>query len=217
MNPSRLAPLTGTAALILLVGALASDDLPDSRASASDLAAWFATHGTTTYLARTLVIALAGVLLLVFAAVLADRAAAAGASSTTVRVLQNAGTGWAVLTMTGGALSAAVPVTLAFYDPAPPSPEMYHFLSGAGYAVLVTVCAFAAALTALTLSVASLRTGLLPRWLTYAGLPAALLMLANLLLPMAVITLYFLAVSLVLVRRKAVRPAPGPATSLAAA
>lgn len=205
MNASRTAPLTGTAALVLLVGALASDDLPDGRASGADITAWFVEHGTTGYLARSLVVAFAGVLLLVFAAALSDRAAAAGSSSTIVRVIQNAGTGWAVLTMVGGALSGAVPITMTFYDPTPPSPEIYHVANGAAYAVLVTVCAFAAALTAFALSLAARGTGLLPRWLAYAGFPAALLMLANLVLPMAVMTVYFVAVSVALTRRGSVR------------
>lgn len=53
------------------------------------------------------------------------------------------------------------------------------------YGVLVSVCAFAAAVLAGTLSVVSLRTGLLTRWLTFVGLPASVLMLANMVLRMA--------------------------------
>jgi hypothetical protein len=104
--------------------------------------------------------------------------------------------------MTGGALWLAVPVGVQFFDVEPDAALMS--LSGLPYAVLVTVCAFAAALTAASLTTVSRQTGLLPRWLTLVGYPAAALMLTNIFLPMAVITLYFVAVAVSLARRTTV-------------
>ena len=49
--------------------------------------------------------------------------------------------------------------------------------------------AFAAAVFAAAVSIAALRTRALPRWLAVAGIPFAVLMLANAVMPMAAITL----------------------------
>lgn len=51
---------------------------------------------------------------------------------------------------------------------------------------------------AAALSTAAGHTRLLPRWLATAGFPAAVLMLANTLLPMAVIALWYAAVAITL-------------------
>jgi hypothetical protein len=67
----------------------------------------------------------------------------------------------------------------------------------------VTICAFAAALLAISVTTASRQTGLLPRWLTRIGYPAAALMFTNVLLPMAVITLFYAATTIALSRSSA--------------
>lgn len=90
-------------------------------------------------------------------------------------------------------------------------------LSGGAYAVLVSVCAFAAALLAATLTTVSRQTRLLPRWLTMVGYPAAVLMLTNIFLPMAVITLYFVAVCVALARRTVARSSEATDSSTGAA
>jgi hypothetical protein len=146
--------------------------------------------------------ALGGTLLLVFAGVVAARVEEAGARPLGRHLTGTPATAWAVLTMTGGALWLAVPVGVQFFDVEPDAALMS--LSGLPYAVLVTVCAFAAALTAASLTTVSRQTGLLPRWLTLVGYPAAALMLTNIFLPMAVITLYFVAVAVSLARRTTV-------------
>ncbi len=64
---------------------------------------------------------------------------------------------------------------------------------------------------------ASLRHRVLPRPLAVAGIPAAVLMLANALLPMAVITLWFAAASISPSLRRFLRRAmaqPGPAEAM---
>ena len=95
-----------------------------------------------------------------------------------------------------------------------PSPDISRYLLGAAYGTLVMFSAFAAALFAGTASIASLRSRAMPRWLAIAGIPASVLMLANAVMPMAVITLWFLVASITLtvrpVRGSAV-PAPRPA------
>jgi hypothetical protein len=197
---AQLAPLTGLLGVAAVVAALAVDNLPDKSASSADLATYLSVHGSTRWFLMSVAISLGGTVLLVFASTLGVRVAEAGAGPITRQVVQTSATAWGLLTMLGGALFGIVPIKLMFYGSGAPSADLYHYLTALGYGVLVSVCAFAAALLALSLSLASRQTGLLPRWLTIAGFPAALLMLGNMLFPMAVITLYFVAVSIALTR-----------------
>jgi hypothetical protein len=198
---AQLAPLTGLLGVAAVVAALAVDNLPDKSASSADLATYLSDHGSTRWFLMSVAISLGGTVLLVFASTLGVRVAEAGAGPITRQVVQTSATAWGLLTMLGGALFGIVPIKLMFYGSGAPSADLYHYLTALGYGVLVSVCAFAAALLALSLSMASRQTGLFPRWLTIAGFPAALLMLGNMLFPMAVITLYFVAVSIALTRR----------------
>jgi hypothetical protein len=209
----KLAPLTGILGIAGVLAGLATDTQPDSSASSADLARYLASQGHVHWFAEAMAVALGGTVLLVFASVLGARVEAAGAGPVTQRLVQTAASAWGLLTMLGGALFGVVPLKLMFYGPTAPSAAAYHLVEATGYAVLVTVCAFAASLLAVALSVASWQTGLLPRWLTLAGFPAALLMLANMLFPMSVITLYFVAVAIALVRRT---PAVGEARTATA-
>ncbi len=204
---TRLAPLTGVLAIALIVASLASDSLPDSTSDDATLAAYVASHGVTAWFVMATGIALGGVLLLVFTGVLGARVAEAGAGPVTQRVVQTAGTAWAVLTMMGGAMSAIVPIKVMFYTPDAPTAALYPYLNALSYSVLVSVCAYAAALCAFALSVAGIQSGVIPRWLAIAGLPAAALMLANVVLPMSMITVYFVTVSVTLAVRGTTHPA----------
>jgi hypothetical protein len=216
MKLSTLAPTSGIAGIAGVIVGLALDDFPDGSFDDAAVAHWFAVHGTTRWIVSGSSIALGGTLLLVFASVLAVRVEQAGAGPVTARIAQTAGTAWAVLTMLGGALWLAAPVAVQMFDAEPSRALMYG--AGAAYAVLVSVCAFAAAVLALAVSAAAWHTSLLPRWLATAGFPAAVLMLANTLLPMAVITLWYGAVAISLARRGSA-PAPArqalPATPVA--
>jgi hypothetical protein len=187
--------------LALVVAGLASDRAPDSDWGDAQTQAWFATHGLGGWLVSAVLIALGGTVLLVFAAVLAARQEQVGAGPVTRHLTLLGGGAWALLTILGGAGFGTIPLAHVFMNPAPPSTATYHVLGGLFYGLLVAFCALAASLLAATLSISALRTGLLPRWLAVAGVPAALLMLANAMLPMLVITVYFASVSIVLARR----------------
>jgi hypothetical protein len=202
MNTTKAAPLAGVLGIAGVIAGLAMDNFPDGSMSDAAVTRWFDSHGTGLWMASGFSMALGGTLLLVFAGVVAARVEEAGAGPLGRHLTGTAATAWAVLTMTGGALWLAVPVGVQFFDVEPDAALMS--LSGLPYAVLVTVCAFAAAMTAATLTTVSRQTGLLPRWLTLVGYPAAALMLTNIFLPMAVITLYFVAVAVSLARRTTV-------------
>lgn len=208
MNTTKPAPLAGVLGIAGVIAGLAMDNFPDGSMDDAAVARWFDSHGTGLWMASGFSIALGGTALLLFAGVIAARVESAGAGPVARHLTSTAATAWGVLTMIGGALWLSVPVGVRFFETKPSADLMS--LSGGAYAVLVSVCAFAAALLAATLTTVSRQTGLLPTWLTRAGYPAAVLMLTNIFLPMAVITLYFVAVSISLTRRTTVA-SPVPA------
>ena len=170
MNTTKAAPLTGVLGIAGVIAGLAMDNFPDGSMDDAAVTRWFDSHGTGLWMASGFAIALGGTLLLVFAA-RARRAGRGGRSwPGHPPPHQHRGHRWAVLTMTGGALWLAVPVGVQFFDVKPNAALMA--LSGLPYAVLVTVCAFAAAMTAAALTTVSRQTGLLPSWLTRVGYPA---------------------------------------------
>lgn len=206
---TRLAPLTGVLAIGAIVASLASDSLPDSTSDDMTLATYVAAHGAAGWFAMATGIAIGGALLLVFTAVVDARLAEAGVGPITRGVAQTPGTAWGTLVLLGGALEGVVPIKLIFYSPGAPSAALYPYLNAMSYSVLVSVCAYAAALLTVALSVAALRTGVLPRWLAVVGFPAALLMLANILLPMSMITIYMIITCITLT----VRVVPSPSAT----
>jgi MFS family permease len=205
--PARLAPLSGLAGVACLVAGLATDKAPTSHWSDARITQWYATHGNAHWLVSAYLIAAAAPFLLIFAGVLRDRLAAAGTSRIWGSVLLGAGTAFAVTTLVGAGLYAGVPAARVFTKAPAPSPDISRYLLGASYGTLVMFSAFAAALFAATVSIGSLRSRAIPRWLALAGIPASVLMLANAVLPMAVITLWFLVASITLTVRPVREPA----------
>ncbi len=215
MSLQKAAPLVGVLGILGVIAGLALDNFPDGTMNDAAVAHWFDVHGTGRWMVSGFAIGLGGALLLVFSAVLAARVEAVGAGPVSRHLTQTAAIAWATMTMVGGALWLAVPVAVSLFEAKPTSSLMY--LAGPAYAVLVSVCAFAAAVLAATLTTVSRHTGLLPRWLTVVGYPAAVLMLSNIVLPMAVITLWYVAVAISLTRRAEVTTATehGPALARA--
>ncbi len=206
MSKNKLAPLSGLVGIVGVIIGLALDNFPHGNPSDAAVVQWFAEHGVARWFASSAAISLGGIALLVFAAVLGDRAEHVGAGRLSTRVLTVAATGWGICTVLGGALWGAPAYLVKLSDVHPTATLLY--LGGPAYAVLVSACALAAALTAAALTTAAWRTGMLPRWLTVAGIPASVLMLTNVLLPMLVIALWFAAVSIALTRRTQVAMEP---------
>lgn len=192
---SRCAPLTGAVAIGLVVAGLATDQAPTSSWPDDRITAWYATHGSGEWLLSAALLGLAAPFLLLFTATVVDRLARAGAGQVARSVVQGAGTAWAVVLLAGAGLYAAVPAGRTFASAPAPDAAVSRYLLGASYGTLVMFSALAAACFAAAVSVAGLRSGALPRWLAVAGLPLSVLMLANALLPMAVITVWTLAAS----------------------
>lgn len=205
--PARLAPLSGVAGIGFLVAGLATDKAPTSSWSDARITSWYATHGNAQWLVSAYLIAAAAPFLLIFTGVLRERLAAAGASRVSRSVLLGSGTAFAVTALVGAALYAGVPAARVFAKAPSPSPDISRYLLGASYGTLVMFSAFAAALFTATASIGSLRSRAIPRWLAIGGIPASVLMLANAVMPMAVITLWFLVASITLTVRPLREPA----------
>jgi hypothetical protein len=205
---TRLAPLTGAAGIACAVAGLAMDTAPTSSWPDARITAWYAANGNGHWLLSAYLIAAAAPFLLLFTAVVRQCLARAGASSTSLSVVHGAGVAFAVTLLTGAALYAAVPAARVFAKAPAPSPDISRYLLGAAYGSLVMFSAFAAAVFVAAVSVAALRTGALPRWLAIAGIPFAVLMLANAVMPMAAITLWFLVVSVTFTVRSGRKAAP---------
>ena len=199
----RLNHLTGLVGIVLVVAGLATDAAPTSSWSDARIESWYDTHSLGQWVLSAYLIAAAAPFLLAFTAGLRDRLAEAGASARSLSFTSGAGIAFAVTLLTGAGLYAAVPAAMVFADAPAPSADTSRYLLGAAYGILVMFSAFAAALLAGTVSVVSLRRGAVPRWLAVAGLPASVLMLANAVLPMAVITLWFVTASITLTARPA--------------
>jgi hypothetical protein len=200
-TPARLAPLSGVAGIACLVAGLATDKAPTSSWSDARITDWYATHGNGEWLVSAYLIAAAAPFQLIFAGLLRERHATAGASRISRSVLLGAGTAFAVTALVGAALYAGVPAARVFAKAPSPSPDISRYLLGASYGTLVMFSAFAAALLAATVSIGSLRSRAIPRWLAIAGIPMSVLMLANAVMPMAVITLWFLITGITLTVR----------------
>lgn len=215
MSPSRLAPLSGPLGIGGIILGLVLDNLPEGDVTDAGLARFLDQHGYGLWLFMAIAIGIGGTLLLVFAGVLADRAERAAPGSVAAQVVRTAGTAWGVLTLVGAASWASIPVAHLFSTDRVPDSGYYAFGFGMAYGTLVMFCAFAAATTAAAFTTIALRTDILPRWLAIAGVPASVLILANAMMPMAVITLYFTAVGVCLVRRPVVEPMRARQASLA--
>ena len=203
---NRLAPLTGVAGIASVVAGLATDTAPTSSWSDSDIEKWFTTHSLGQWFLSAYLLAIGAALLLVFAAVVRDRLRRSGAGEFACSLISGSGILFASTILTGAGLYAAVPAGMTFADaPAPPA-AVARYLLGAAYGVMVMFSALAAAVFALTVSVAALRNPALPRSLAIAGLPLSVLMLANAVLPMAAITLWFVAVSIIMTLRQNATP-----------
>jgi hypothetical protein len=199
----RLAALTGVAGIALVVAGLGSDTAPTASWPAARIEAWYAGHGLGPWLVSGYLLAAGAPFLLLFTAELRERLARQGAGERVQSLVLGAGIAFAVTLLTGAGLYVAVPAAMTFTQAPSPGADVSRYLLGGAYGILVMFSAFAAALFAGAVSVASLRHPVLPRWLAVAGLPAAVLMLANAVLPMAVITLWFAAVSIALALRRA--------------
>ncbi|HEX7461989.1 MAG TPA: hypothetical protein VF317_07435 [Dermatophilaceae bacterium] len=192
----RLAPLSGLAAVVFIVVGLGMDAAPTSSWPDARIHDWYAGHSLSHWFISAYILAAGAPLLLMFVATVHERMAQAGVGRGPRTLTLGAGVAFAVTVLIGAGLYAAVPAGITFSKAPAPSADVSRYMLGASYGVLVMFSAFAAALLAGTISVVSLRFRVLPRPLALIGIPASVLMLANAVMPMAVISLWFTAASI---------------------
>ena len=197
----RLLPLSGLAAIACVVAGLGMDAAPTSSWSDVRIVDWYATHSLGHWFVSAYVLAFGAPLMILFTATVHARMGDAGVGRLARGVTLGAGMMFAVTILVGAGLYAAVPAGMTFSKAPAPSADVSRYLLGASYGVLVMFSALAASVLAASMSIVSLSNRLLPRPLAYLGLPAAALMLLNAVMPMAVITLWFVAASIALTVR----------------
>ena len=153
-------------------------------------------------------IAAAALMLVLFAGALRALIARAERETAMLAALAWAGgIAAAVLVLVGNAVSRAT-AFIAMSDEFVLDPNTRRLIDQAGFLIFVSG-AFAAILLVAATSVAALRYGVIPRWLGWAGFPAAGL-LAVPFLGFLVFAAWMLTVGAVLALRRAPRDAPGP-------
>ncbi len=212
---SRLAPLSGLLGILLLAVGWFWDPTPDVDYSDRQLDTWFATHSLTPWMIVSALQLLAVPPLWYFAGVVRARLAAGGAAPRTAAVAGSAAKGFAITVLGFAAWYAVIPFDWVV-EHIPTSPEIYRFWNAADFSLYMFFSTVVVVALIAATSVAALRTRAVPLGLGIAAFPLGLITLANFLLPMAGITLWFLAMSITLAARP-VRRAAAPATAQAQA
>ena len=209
---SRLPALSGLAGIVLFDVAWFWDPAAPFGSDAH-IAAWYASHGDGQWLGAAAVTVLAAPLFWIFARVVRDRLADGGASRGLQAVVTGAGRAFAVTVLVLGLLYAAIPLSRTFTVVGAPSGAVSRFWDGAAFGEFIAAATLSVVVFVGAVSVAAFRRQGIPLGLGIAGLPLALLVLGTFFLPMAGITLWFLATSITLAAtrtRPAAAAAPRP-------
>jgi hypothetical protein len=181
----RLAPLSGVAAAVLLVGGLAESNIATS-ASDSSITSWLAQNHTGSWLAHAFLLALAAIAVLVFGSALRDRVAGLARSDETSTaggsLVSAAGVVTAVALFTGAALFAAYPIGHLTEDMPLTSADGYRVTMAASASLMFVFSMLPAAALAVAAATVGLRRRTMPTWLAIFSYVFAALMIASALL-----------------------------------
>ena len=200
-------------AVLYVVGVIMMGDQPDTTDKMKDSpklaeAAWlkFYADGDNRafILIGAFVLAAAVIALLVFASYLQDRLADDGASSTTTRLVFGGAVLFAAVTLAGTAALAWIPGAKEFGDSPLPVGSINYLSSQLGFALMLLGGGAAAALFLVSAGWAATRVGTLPKWLAWAGVVIGVLLFffGVFFLPMALLVLWVLVTSIVLLRHR---------------
>jgi hypothetical protein len=194
---SRLSALAGLAGIVLLdVGWFWDPAAPFG--SDAHIAAWYAGHGDAPWLAAAAVTVLAAPFLWIFANGIRDRLAERGASRSLQLLAGGAGRAFALTVLVFGLLYAAIPLSRTLTVVGAPSGAVSRFWDAAVFGEYIVAATVSVAVLVGAVSVAAFRSRAVPVGLGIAGVPLAVLVLGTFFLPMAGITLWFLATSITL-------------------
>jgi hypothetical protein len=209
----RWAPLGGVIFVVLLIiGLVLIGDHPDPDALDGEIKDYLGDSGMhRNNIIGAYLWVLAGIALLWFLTHLRGvLREAEGAPGTLSNLGFASGLVFTVLLMAGGATIAAVAGAIEFRDAPITETDLVRTLPQMGYAMILLGGGFAAVVLVLTTSIISLQTGVLPQWLAWGGILAAIVLLFSvILLPMLALLIWVLAVSgVLLVREETTTAAP---------
>jgi hypothetical protein len=200
---TRWWPLAGIAFVGLFIGSFAvTDGTPDTNADNSEIAAYFTSNShQSSVIIGTLMILGAVLLFVWFLAMLREQLARS-----------ERGGPWTSLVYGSGCVAAAlwIAADMAFASAAFAAddtskfeldPNTYRILESMGYGMWVGGTTIALGMVAGT-AIVALRTGLLPRWVTWLSFPVAATMLVSFFwIPFLIMCGWIIVVALVLITR----------------
>jgi uncharacterized membrane protein YhaH (DUF805 family) len=203
---NRWGAIAGLVFFVLFVlGFILSGGTPEYDASDREWVEWFEDDGNTDLQVVSMFLLVAAALaLLCFLAVLTRRLRATNRPEL-VNLAIGAGLVLAAMIIVGGIAMAQVSAAITFGDDYPiPNADVLRQSEQIGFGVALLGGGWAAALLVGVASLAARGTDLLPRWLVTAGYVAAVLLLVSVFfIPLALLPLWVLAVSIVMLRRPA--------------
>ena len=198
-------------AVLYLAGMLLATASPESADDLNDdpvglAASWhdyYSDSGNrTVILIGVFALMVACVAVVVFGSALRDRLAEAGAP-TAGRLTFAASIMFGAVTLVGAVALAWIPGSKQFGDVALPTSDLLYMGSQLGFGVLLLPGGAAAGFMLVTSGFAAARRGVLPTWLGWAGVICGVIVfvLGALFLPMALLVLWTLVASVMLLRR----------------
>jgi hypothetical protein len=201
--------------VLFFFGVFALPNLPDWKVTkkipdpAQHVASFYNSSGNRIHLIiAAYLIALGGLAFLVFlSAIRARLREAEGPGGGFSEVATGAGLLFVAMLFAAGASFATIAGDIVFGGQGKqlhPNPELSAFLPQLGYPLLLVFGMLSVAVVIVTTSILAVRTGILPRWLAYAGFVVAFFQLfAVVFVPMILFVLWMIAVSVVLLRSEA--------------
>jgi hypothetical protein len=196
--------VAGITFAILFVVSIMLIQTPDTDAPASEWTEYFQDDGNRALaIGSAYAMALAALVFLYFSwALTASLRAAEGDGSDWSSLAAASGVGLVTVMLASAAAMATVPAGVEFGDVPVPDGEFARQLEQLGFGLLLLCGMLLAGVFIATVSMAALRTGILPRWLATAGFVVAVLVGFGgvFFVPMILLVLWMLVISSVLLR-----------------
>jgi len=206
------------AAVLFVPGFFLMGGTPEYNAPDAEWVDWFDKDANTTgAVIATLIMVVAALTIIVFAAGLAARLRAAGGQRANAVMLVGAavaaGTAFMVGAMTTSALAGAIAFAPDFPVPGPEDIYVAKAIEQIGFGIVLVAGGWSSALMVAIASFSARRTGQLPTWLTTGGIVVAVLLLASIaFLPLLLLPIWLLVTGIVLLGQGPASPVtPGPA------